>query len=115
VPTRSRDQYVRSMAIDPTRNAYRQRHGGLSGPRSSPSRLRMVYDAAHAVKIPVIGMGGIRQRPTSSIHAGRRHRRANRYPAIGSCATEKLSTSYRNGAASTSRKLSDFIGGMFVE
>jgi len=32
---------------------------GLSGPAIKPIALRMVYDAAHAVKIPVIGMGGI--------------------------------------------------------
>src|SRR6202795_4585016 len=31
----------------------------LSGPAIKPIALRMVYDAAHAVKIPVIGMGGI--------------------------------------------------------
>ena len=32
---------------------------GLSGPAIKPIALRMVYDAAHAVNIPVIGMGGI--------------------------------------------------------
>jgi len=32
---------------------------GLSGPAVKPIALRMVYEAAHAVKIPVIGMGGI--------------------------------------------------------
>jgi len=33
--------------------------GGLSGPAIKPIALRMVYEAAQAVKIPVIGMGGI--------------------------------------------------------
>lgn len=33
--------------------------GGMSGPAVKPIALRMVYEAAHAVKIPVIGMGGI--------------------------------------------------------
>ena len=33
--------------------------GGLSGPAIKPIALRMVYDASRAVKIPVIGMGGI--------------------------------------------------------
>ncbi len=33
--------------------------GGMSGPAIKPVALRMVYQAAHAVKIPVIGMGGI--------------------------------------------------------
>ena len=32
---------------------------GLSGPAIKPIALRMVYDAAKAVKIPIIGMGGI--------------------------------------------------------
>lgn len=33
--------------------------GGLSGPAIKPLALRMVYEAAHAVRIPVIGLGGI--------------------------------------------------------
>lgn len=33
--------------------------GGLSGPAVKPVAVRMVYEAAHAVNIPVIGMGGI--------------------------------------------------------
>ncbi len=33
--------------------------GGVSGAGIKPIAVRMVYEAAHAVKIPVIGMGGI--------------------------------------------------------
>jgi dihydroorotate dehydrogenase (NAD+) catalytic subunit len=33
--------------------------GGLSGPAIKPIALRMVYEAAKTVKIPVLGMGGI--------------------------------------------------------
>ena len=33
--------------------------GGFSGPAVKPVAVRMVYEAAHSVKIPVIGMGGI--------------------------------------------------------
>lgn len=33
--------------------------GGLSGPAIKPIALRMVYEAAQSVKIPVIGLGGI--------------------------------------------------------
>ena len=33
--------------------------GGVSGAGIKPIALRMVYEAAHAVKIPVVGMGGI--------------------------------------------------------
>jgi dihydroorotate dehydrogenase (NAD+) catalytic subunit len=50
-----------AMAIDPETRAPRISNvtAGLSGPAIKPIALRMVYDAAHAVKIPVIGMGGI--------------------------------------------------------
>jgi len=34
--------------------------GGLSGPAIKPVALRMVHDLAHAVRIPIIGIGGIR-------------------------------------------------------
>jgi dihydroorotate dehydrogenase (NAD+) catalytic subunit len=33
--------------------------GGLSGPAIKPVALRMVHEASRAVRIPVIGMGGI--------------------------------------------------------
>ena len=33
--------------------------GGLSGPAIKPIALRMVYEAARAVTIPILGMGGI--------------------------------------------------------
>jgi len=33
--------------------------GGLSGPAIKPIALRMVYETAQAVKIPILGMGGI--------------------------------------------------------
>lgn len=49
------------MKIDVERRAFAlaNRTGGLSGPAIKPVALRMVYEAAHAVNIPVIGMGGI--------------------------------------------------------
>ena len=33
--------------------------GGFSGPAIFPVAVRMVYQVSHAVKIPVIGMGGV--------------------------------------------------------
>ncbi|MCI8527685.1 MAG: dihydroorotate dehydrogenase [Lachnospiraceae bacterium] len=33
--------------------------GGMSGPAIKPIAVRMVYQAAHAVKVPIVGMGGI--------------------------------------------------------
>ena len=49
------------MKIDNERRTFAlaNRTGGLSGPAIKPVALRMVYEAAHAVRIPVIGMGGI--------------------------------------------------------
>jgi dihydroorotate dehydrogenase (NAD+) catalytic subunit len=50
-----------AMAIDPETRKSRIANvtAGLSGPAIKPIAVRMVYDAAHAVRIPVIGMGGI--------------------------------------------------------
>lgn len=49
------------MAIDIERRQPKLsiRTGGLSGPAVKPVAVRMVWDVAHAVKIPVIGLGGI--------------------------------------------------------
>jgi dihydroorotate dehydrogenase (NAD+) catalytic subunit len=49
------------MAVDATTRKPRISHvtAGLSGPAIKPIALRMVYEAAHTVEIPVIGMGGI--------------------------------------------------------
>ena len=51
-----------SLAIDPHTRRPRigAGFGGLSGPAIKPIALRMVYETAHAVRIPVIGLGGIR-------------------------------------------------------
>jgi dihydroorotate dehydrogenase (NAD+) catalytic subunit len=50
-----------ALAIDPHTRKPRLGNGfgGLSGPAIKPIALRMVYEAARAVKIPVIGLGGI--------------------------------------------------------
>lgn len=49
------------MKIDVHRRTFvlANRTGGLSGPAIRPVAVRMVYQASHAVEIPVIGMGGI--------------------------------------------------------
>ena len=49
------------MKIDIERKRFvlANKTGGYSGPAVKPVALRMVYEAAHAVDIPVIGMGGI--------------------------------------------------------
>ena len=49
------------MKIDVRRRSFvlANKTGGMSGPAIHPIAVRMVYEAAHAVKIPVVGMGGI--------------------------------------------------------
>lgn len=48
-----------SIDINTRRPRIRNITGGLSGPAIRPIAVRMVYEASGAVKIPVIGMGGI--------------------------------------------------------
>ena len=50
------------MKIDINRRrfALANQTGGMSGPAVKPVAVRMVYQVAHAVKLPVPGMGGIR-------------------------------------------------------
>lgn len=50
-----------SLAIDARTRRPRLGNGfgGLSGPAIKPIALRLVYEAAQAVKIPIIGLGGI--------------------------------------------------------
>ncbi len=52
---------ITGMKIDIHRRAFAlaNKTGGLSGPAIHPVAVRMVYETAHAVKIPIIGMGGI--------------------------------------------------------
>ena len=52
---------ITGMKIDIHKRTFAlaNRTGGMSGPAIKPVAVRMVYQASHAVKIPVIGMGGI--------------------------------------------------------
>lgn len=52
---------ITGMKIDIYRKKFvlANKTGGLSGPAVKPVAVRMVYQAAQAVRIPIIGMGGI--------------------------------------------------------
>ena len=52
---------VTGMKIDINKRCFSiaNKTGGMSGPAIKPIALRMVYQVANAVKIPIIGMGGI--------------------------------------------------------
>ncbi|MFA9464242.1 MAG: dihydroorotate dehydrogenase [Velocimicrobium sp.] len=49
------------MKIDVERRNFllANKTGGLSGPAIKPIAVRMVYQVAHAVRLPIVGMGGI--------------------------------------------------------
>ena len=52
---------ITGMKIDINRRTFAlaNKTGGMSGPAVKPVAVRMVYQVANAVKIPIIGMGGI--------------------------------------------------------
>lgn len=52
---------ITAMKIDINRRTFAlaNKTGGLSGPAIKPVAVRMVYQVANAVKVPIIGMGGI--------------------------------------------------------
>ena len=52
---------ITGMKIDINRKSFvlANKTGGVSGPAIHPIAVRMVYEAANAVKVPIIGMGGI--------------------------------------------------------
>ena len=52
---------ITGMKIDINRRTFAlaNKTGGMSGPAIKPVAVRMVYQVANAVKIPIIGMGGI--------------------------------------------------------
>lgn len=52
---------ITGMQIDIERQTFAlaNKTGGLSGPAIKPVAVRMVYEVAQAVKLPIIGMGGI--------------------------------------------------------
>ena len=91
---------------------------GLSGPAIKPIALRMVYDAAHAVSIPVIGMGGI---STASdvvefLLAGATAVQIGTASYWDPCATEKIVDELRGWCEDRGiTRLADLIGGMILE
>lgn len=52
---------ITGMKIDVERQKFvlANKTGGMSGPAIHPVAVRMVYEASHAISIPIIGMGGV--------------------------------------------------------
>ena len=90
---------------------------GLSGPAIKPIALRMVYEAAHAVDIPVIGIGGI---PTAEdvvefLLAGAAAIQIGTANYWDPCATEKVVGALERWCVEHRvKKITDLIGGLQV-
>jgi dihydroorotate dehydrogenase (NAD+) catalytic subunit len=88
---------------------------GLSGPAIKPIALRMVYEAAHSVDIPVLGIGGI----TTAVDvvefllAGAAAIEVGTANYFDPCATEKIVDGLRNWCIEHRvDKITDLIGGL---
>jgi len=109
-----------AMAIDPETRHPRIANvtAGLSGPAIKPIAVRMVYDAAHAVKIPVIGMGGI-STPADVIEfmlAGATAVEIGTASYWDPCATEKIVDGLAEWCGEHHvTRIADLIGGMQLE
>jgi dihydroorotate dehydrogenase (NAD+) catalytic subunit len=91
---------------------------GLSGPAIKPIALRMVYDAAHAVNIPVIGMGGISTATDVAefMLAGATAVQIGTASYWDPCATEKIVDELRSWCQDHNlTRLADLTGGMILE
>jgi dihydroorotate dehydrogenase (NAD+) catalytic subunit len=91
---------------------------GLSGPAIKPIALRMVYDAAHAVNIPVIGMGGISTAAdvVEFMLAGATAVQIGTASYWDPCATEKIVDDLQGWCSDHHvARLADLIGGLIVE
>jgi dihydroorotate dehydrogenase (NAD+) catalytic subunit len=91
---------------------------GLSGPAIKPIALRMVYDAAHAVNIPVIGMGGISTAADVAefMLAGATAVQIGTASYWDPCATEKIVDELQRWCQDRGiMRLAELIGGMILE
>src|SRR6202051_4884765 len=109
-----------AMAIDPDTRKPRIANvtAGLSGPAIKPIALRMVYDAAHAVNIPVIGMGGISTAAdvVEFMLAGATAVQIGTASYWDPCATEKIVDELQTWCQDHHvARLADLTGGMLLE
>jgi dihydroorotate dehydrogenase (NAD+) catalytic subunit len=109
-----------AMAIDPETRKPRIANvtAGLSGPAIKPVALRMVYDAAHAVNIPVIGMGGISTAAdvVEFMLAGATAVQIGTASYWDPCATEKIVEELKRWCEERGvARVADLIGGLTVE
>jgi dihydroorotate dehydrogenase (NAD+) catalytic subunit len=91
---------------------------GLSGPAIKPIALRMVWEAAHAVQIPVIGIGGITtaEDVVEFMLAGAAAVEIGTASYWDPCATEKIVNALESWCAEHRvEKITSLIGGLVVD
>jgi dihydroorotate dehydrogenase (NAD+) catalytic subunit len=109
-----------AMAIDPETRRPRISNitAGLSGPAIKPIALRMVYEAAHSVDIPVIGIGGVTT-PEDVIEfllAGAAAVEVGTASYWDPCATEKIVDGLESWCMGHHvEKITDLIGGLITD
>lgn len=92
--------------------------GGLSGPAIKPIALRMVYEASHAVDIPVIGIGGISTAVDiiEFLLAGAAAVEVGTANYWDPCATEKLVDALESWCFEHSvERITDLVGALITE
>ncbi len=109
-----------AMAIDPVSRKPRIANltAGLSGPAIKPIAVRMVYDAAQSVKIPLIGMGGISTAADiiEFMLAGATAVQIGTASYWDPCATEKIVDELREYCVEHKiEELAELTGGMILE
>ena len=91
---------------------------GLSGPAIKPIALRMVYEAAHAVEIPIIGIGGIStaEDVVEFMLAGAAAVEVGTASFWDPCATERIVEQLEKWCVGHRvNKITDLIGGMILD
>jgi dihydroorotate dehydrogenase (NAD+) catalytic subunit len=109
-----------ALAIDPETRRPRISNitAGLSGPAIKPIALRMVYEAAHSVDIPVIGLGGITtaEDVIEFILAGAAAVEVGTASYWDPCATEKIVDALESWCMGHRiNRITDLVGGMISD
>ncbi len=99
---------LQAMAIDATTRApvIGSTFSGLSGPAIKPVALRMVYQVASALDVPIIGCGGVKS-----------GRDAAEFLLAGACAVQVGTATFANPSAPLEvlNGLQDYLAGQNVE
>lgn len=92
--------------------------GGLSGPAIKPVALRMVYECAETVKIPIIGIGGITtvEDVVEFLLAGACAVQVGTFNFVEPSASERLASELEDYCIQNSiSDVGDLVGGMITE